>query len=259
MYNFKDKVALVTGSSRGIGKATALKLGSYGANVVVHCVNNLDKANEVSENIRTHVDLGNHISDICPDSMVIRADISNDYDVQTMVKQIELKYGRIDFLVNNAGIVDDVDDFHDYNKTLWKRILDVNLTGTFNVTWAVKDVMYKQRFGRIVNVASVAGIAERPLQLGYAVSKAGIISFTKSCSVPFADFNIRINCVAPGAIDTEIHKNHKMTNELVNKTPIKRMGTVDEVADSIIFLLSDKSEFITGTTLIVSGGREPRP
>jgi NAD(P)-dependent dehydrogenase (short-subunit alcohol dehydrogenase family) len=159
-------------------------------------------------------------------------------------------------LVNNAGESGGV-DFHALTPEHWDRIVGINLTGTFNVIWAVKDGMIERNFGRIVNVSSIAALAVRPTYLPYAAAKAGVISLTKSCCGPLAEHNIRINAVAPGAISTDML--HEAPPEMVEglraATPLGRLGEPEEMANVIVFLLSEEASYVTGSTLIASGGR----
>lgn len=144
---------------------------------------------------------------------------------------------------------------------MWKRTLDINLTGTFLVTWGVKDGMVARRFGRIVNVSSISALDPRPMSIAYAASKAGVVAFTKSIAAALAGDNIRVNAVAPGLIDTEIIEgvDPAALDRIISATPMKRIGTPEEVADVVLFLLTDESSFITGQTLIACGGRVMRP
>ena len=243
---FEGKVALVTGASRGIGKATAIKLAHEGADVAVHYVQSAEQAKEVCDQVHA---AGRQ-------STTVAAEVTNRAAVNTMVAKITNELGSIDLLVNNAGIIGD-GDFNELTPEQWDRIIAVNLTGSFNVIWAVKDGMIERRFGRIVNVASIAGLAVRPNQLAYGVSKAGVISLTKSCCEPFAQHNIRINCVAPGAIATDMLSeiSSERLEHMRSTTPLGRVGEPEEMADVIAFLLSEEASYMTGSTIIASGGR----
>jgi 3-oxoacyl-[acyl-carrier protein] reductase len=163
-------------------------------------------------------------------------------------------------LVNNAGIFEYVS--HE-STTLeqWKRTLDINLTGTYLVTWAVKEQMIARKFGRIVNVSSIAALRARPNAIAYAASKAGVVAFTKSAAEALIPYNIRVNAVAPGLIDTEILKDvdEQALARLIDQTPMKRIGTAEEIADVVHFLLSEAARFMTGQTVVASGGRVMLP
>lgn len=243
---FEGRFALVTGASRGIGKETALRLASEGATVAVHYSQSVDKAEAVCQQIQ---DLGQ-------EAVLVKADIADRNAVIRMVKFLIKEVGPIDLLVNNAGDVGDV-SFDELSPEHWDRIIAINLTGPFNVLWTVKDGMKEQNFGRIVNVSSIAALAVRPDQLPYAAAKAGIISLTKSCCGPLAKYNIRINSVAPGAIATDMlsEVSDEMVEQLRSTTPLGRLGEPDEMAKVITFLLSEDSSYMTGSTVIASGGR----
>lgn len=243
---FKGRVALVTGASRGIGKETALRLAGEGATVAVHYSKSNAKAEVVCQQIQ---DLGQQ-------AVLVKADIGDRNAVNRMVKILTKEIGPIELLVNNAGDVGDV-SFDELTPEHWDRIIEINLTGPFNVLWAVKDGMIEKNFGRIVNVSSIAALAVRPDQLPYAAAKAGVISLTKSCCGPLAKHNIRINSVAPGAIATDMlsEVSDEMVNQLKSTTPLGRLGEPDEMAKVITFLLSEDSSYMTGSTVIASGGR----
>lgn len=243
---FEGKLALVTGASRGIGKATAIKLATEGANIAVHYVNSADLAEDVYQQICA---LGRQ-------GMVVQADIADREAVNKMVGEITEDLGAIDLLVNNAGAVADV-NFDDLMPEQWDWTVAINLTGPFNVIWAVKTGMIAQKFGRIVNVSSIAALAVRPNQLAYSAAKAGVIALTKSCCEPLARHNIRINSVAPGLIATDMVSgvSPEMIENLCANTPMERMGEPEEMANVIAFLLSEESSFMTGATVVASGGR----
>ena len=243
---FQGRVALVTGGSRGIGKATALKLAGEGATVAVHYSRSAAKAEEICDQIR---DLGQQ-------AIPVQADIADREAVNRMVTAVTEELGTIELLVNNAGAVGDM-TFEELTPEHWDRIIAINLTGPFNVLWAVKPGMISQQFGRIVNVSSIAALAVRPGQLPYAAAKAGVISLTKSCCGPLAPYNIRINSVAPGAIATDMlsEVSPEMVEQLRSTTPLGRLGEPEEMADVIVYLLSEESSYMTGSTVIASGGR----
>jgi NAD(P)-dependent dehydrogenase (short-subunit alcohol dehydrogenase family) len=173
-----------------------------------------------------------------------------------MVATVQDQFGRIELLVNNAGIFDYV-DHQGTTPEQWQRTLDINLTGTYLATWAVKEAMIEGGYGRIVNVASIAGLRARPMSIAYAVSKAGVIAFTKSVSDALAPHGIRINAVAPGLIETEILSDvaPSTLQGLIDATPIRRIGRPEEIAELVLFLLSERSSFTTGQTFVASGGR----
>ena len=243
---FQGRIALVTGGSRGIGKATALKLASEGATLAVHYSQSAAKAKVVC----------NQIQALGQKAIPVQADISDREAVNRMVAEVTKELGTIELLVNNAGDVGDM-VFDELTSEHWDKIVAINLTGPFNVLWAVKPGMIKQQFGRIVNVSSIAALAVRPNQLPYAAAKAGVISLTKSCCGPLAQHNIRINSVAPGAIATDMlsEVSEEMVERLRSTTPLGRLGEPEEMANVIAFLLSEESSYMTGSTVIASGGR----
>lgn len=244
---FQGKVALVTGGSRGIGKATAFKLAGEGATVAVHYSRSGAKAEDVCAEIYREYQ---------QKALPYQADISDRDAVNRMIADVTKELGTVDLLVNNAGDVGDM-AFDELTPEHWDRIVSINLTGHFNVLWAVKPGMVEQKFGRIVNVSSIAALAVRPDQLPYAAAKAGIISLTKSCCGPLAQHNIRINSVAPGAIATDMlsEVSPEMVEHLRSSTPLGRLGEPKEIANVILFLLSEESSYMTGSTVIASGGR----
>lgn len=244
--SLQGRTALVTGGGRGIGRACCERLAADGAKVAINYRTNAAAARQTEQIIQ---DGG---GTVC----VVAGDVSSADQVNSMVAEVTEKLGAIDLLVNNAGIF----DYAGYAETtpqLWQRTLDVNLTGTYLVTWAVLEGMVERKFGRIVNIASIAGLRARPMSIAYAVSKAGVIALTKSLSEAVAGHNVRVNAVAPGLIDTEIldDVSHSALEKLVQNTPIPRMGEPSEIANLVTFLLGEQSSFTTGQTLVASGGR----
>ena len=243
---FQGRIALVTGGSRGIGKATALKLAGEGASVAVHYSQAAAKAEAVCKQIHN---MGQK-------AIPVQGDIADRDAVNRIVETVTSELGSIELLVNNAGDVGNM-TFEELTPEHWDRIIAINLTGPFNVLWAVRQGMIERQFGRIVNVSSIAALAVRPNQLPYAAAKAGVISLTKSCCGPLAAHNIRINSVAPGAIATDMlgEVSTEMAAQLRSTTPLGRFGEPEEMADVIAFLLSEESSYMTGSTVIASGGR----
>jgi len=247
---FAGKTAIVTGGSKGIGRVCCEQLAAAGAAVVVNYSSSEESAFEVVHNIES---AGGR-------ALAIPADISCADEVQAMVNTAEQALGPIDLLVNNAGIFDYVP--HDQTTPqIWKRTLDVNLTGTYNVTWAVKQGMIERGYGNIVNMASISALRPRPLSIAYAVSKAGMVSLTQSLSVALAKNGIRVNAIAPGLIETDIISDVHPSDleKIINQTPMERIGQPQEIAELVLFLLSDRSSFMTGQTLVASGGRVMLP
>jgi len=243
---FAGRVALVTGASRGIGRATALRLAADGADVAVHYRQSADAAAGVCHEV---VGLGRR-------SLIAQCDVTERPGVTRLVQTVTRELGPVDLLVNNVGEVDPV-GFSDLSSEQWDRAIAVNLTSAFNMIWAVKDSMISRNFGRIVNVSSIAAQAVRPDFLAYAAAKAGLNSLTKSCCEPLARRNVRINGVAPGVIETDLTQDlpSQFVDRLREETPLNRLGTPDEVASVISFLLSEEARYMTGTTVVVSGGR----
>ncbi len=241
----KGKVALVTGGGRGIGRAISLALAQEGARVCVNYLQSQDAAEEVVKRIKEKG--GEAIS--------YQADVSEWEEVNGMVEEVKKRLGRIDILVNNAGL--NIDRYlMIMNEEEWDRVIDVNLKGTFNCSKVVSRVMIGQRSGNIVNISSVSAISGTAGQTNYSAAKGGVISFTKSLARELAPFGIRVNALAPGLIDTEMIK--KMPKEILDQvlkiTPLKRMGTPEEVAKVVTFLVSEEAGYITGQVIRVDGG-----
>jgi len=248
--DFKDRLVLVTGGSRGIGRACCERLARAGANIAINYNSREDAALETASRVEA---AGGK-------AMIVQADVTDEQAVNAMVVQVNEKLGPIDMLVNNAGIFEYM--MHD-QMTLdhWKRTLDCNLTSLYIVTWAVKEQMIERNFGRIVNMSSISALRPRPYGIAYAASKAGIIAFTQSASDAFISHNIRINGVAPGLVETEIIDDvgQPTIDKILKETPMKRIGQAHEIADLVHFLLSEASSFMMGQTLVASGGRVMLP
>lgn len=247
---FTGLTALVTGGSRGIGRACCERLGRAGANVAI---NYRSRKTDAEETARLVEAAGGK-------AYLIAANVAEEDEIARMVADVENTFGPVDLLVNNAGIFEYV-THENTTPEHWRRTLDVNLTGLYLVTWAVKDRMIERGFGRIVNIASVAGLRARPNSIAYAVSKSGVIAFTKSAGEALAKQNIRMNAIAPGLIGTEIiaDVDRAALEKITAATPLPRMGTPEEIADAVYFLLSDQASFIIGQTLVVDGGRVMLP
>ncbi|MFN9373659.1 MAG: SDR family NAD(P)-dependent oxidoreductase [Planctomycetaceae bacterium] len=244
------RIALVTGGSRGIGRACAEELAQAGADVAINYHSNVAAAREAVEAVER---LGRR-------AFPIQADVSQPAEVDHLVRMVEQTLGPIELLVNNAGVFDYV-PHGELTLEMWQRTLNVNLTGSFLVTWAVKEGMLARRFGRIVNVASISALQPRPLSIAYAASKAGMMGLTRSTAAAFAGHNIRVNGVAPGLIETEIIEgvSAEAVDKIVSATPLQRIGHPVDVARVVRFLMTDDSEFMTGQTLVVCGGRVMTP
>jgi 3-oxoacyl-[acyl-carrier protein] reductase len=238
------KTALVTGSSRGIGAATARALAAYGARCVVNYV-----ADDASRNKAE----AESVARDCPNSLIIECDVSNADQVRAMTARIQSELGGLDVLVNNAGIIRDR-SIKKMSADEWESVLRVNLTGTFNCIQQVQPVI--RTGGRIVNLASVAGVLGFFGQANYASSKAAVIALTKVAAREMARQQVTVNAVAPGFIDTEMTKTMPpdVTQKFLEQVPLGRMGTVDDIAGAIVFLCSPLASYITGQVLHVNGG-----
>ena len=244
MIDLSDKIALVTGASRGIGQSISMILAQNGAHVV--CVSrNINDVQSVADKI-THQKFN---------ASAASCDISDSNNVTELVKDIIEKHGRIDILINNAGITRD-NLLMRMSEDDWNEVVNVNLKAAFTAIKAASRSMIKQRSGRIINISSVVGLIGNAGQVNYAASKAGLIGMTKSVAREFASRGITANCIAPGYVETE------MTNKLTDKVksslneqiPLGRIGNVEDIAYAVAFLASDEASYITGQTLAVDGG-----
>ncbi len=239
-----DQVAVVTGSSRGIGKATAIALATEGAKVVV----NYARSSEAAEAVVAEIE------GIGGEAIALQADVSKADQVDAMIKATMDKFGRIDVLVNNAGITRDTLLLR-MKPEDWQAVIDLNLTGVFLCTRAVSKIMLKQRSGRIVNISSVAGLMGNPGQANYSAAKAGVIGFTKTIAKELAPRGVTANVVAPGFIATDMTGDLKNTEEILKYIPLARYGKPEEVAGLIRFLAADPAAaYITGQVMNVDGG-----
>lgn len=241
----KGKVAIVTGASRGIGRATALELAKHGANVVVNYAGNAEKAEEVVAEIKA---LG-------AEAVAYQADVANSEQAQALVKETLAVFDRVDILVNNAGITRDQLIMR-MKEEDWDHVIATNLKGVYNCAKAVTRPMMKQRSGRIINVTSVVAVLGNVGQANYVAAKAGVIGLTKSLARELADRNILVNAVAPGYIATDMtdQLSDELKEQLLAQIPLKRLGTPEDVAKAIRFLASDDAAYMTGQTIHVNGG-----
>ena len=237
--------ALVTGASRGIGRAVALRLARDGWDVCVGCIERMDLAGEVVEEIRA---LGR-------DALAVRADVADSAAVAEMVRQAETELGPVEVLVDNAGIAGQA-LFQDVSDEMWERYLAVDLGGARNAVRAVLPHMLHVKRGSIVNVSSMWGLRGASCETAYACAKAGLIALTRSLALELAPSGIRVNCVAPGPIETDmLHTLGPDTlRDLAAQTPLGRLGTPEDVAHAVSFLASEEASFITGQVLCVDGG-----
>ncbi len=241
----EGQIAVVTGGSRGIGRAVSIRLAKEGANVIINYNTNEDSATETLREIEAR---GGKAE-------ILRFDVSSFEKVQQAFRGVLDKHKRIDILVNNAGITRD-NLFVRMKEVEWSRVLEINLSGSFNCCRAAVKSMMKQKTGKIVNISSVVGEMGNPGQANYSASKAGLIGLTKSLSRELAKRGIRVNAIAPGYIETEMTEGltEKVKEEVLKAIPLARFGKPDDVAEAVLFLVSNRSDYITGHTLNLSGG-----
>lgn len=243
--DLQDKVAVVTGGSRGIGSEIAIKLAEKGAKVAVNYNGSEDKANEVLSKIQAN---GGQ-------AIVIKANITKVEEVLKMFDTVEAELGKIDILVNNAGITKD-NLIMRMKEEEWDSVIETNLKGAFNCIKAISRSMIKQRSGKIINIASVVALAGNVGQSNYVAAKAGIIGLTKAVALEFASRGIQVNAVAPGFISTDMTDalSDKVKEQMLEKIPVKKFGTPEDVANAVVFLASSESNYITGQVINVNGG-----
>ncbi|MCF0148427.1 MAG: 3-oxoacyl-[acyl-carrier-protein] reductase [Clostridium sp.] len=240
-----NKNAIVTGGTRGIGREIAKTLAESGANIAI----NYRKYNEEIENLLEE------LRSLGVKALGIKCDISNEEEVNNFIKEVKENFGSVDILINNAGITKDGLLLRMSEKD-FNEVIDVNLKGTFNMTKAVSSIMVRQRFGKIINISSVVGVAGNAGQCNYAASKAGVIGFSKSIARELASRNINVNVIAPGYINTDMTKvlPEKVRDEVLKTIPMKKIGEPKEIANLVLFLSSDLSNYITGQVINVDGG-----
>lgn len=268
----KGKVAVVTGASRGLGRADALALAEAGADVVITDIliesdeNNEQEAERFgpiaqvmqSTNVMYADKTAQEIRDMGRRSFATKMDVTDREQVKNVFAKVKEEFGRIDILVNNAGTLDHVSQIENQNDDFWERDLNVNLTGSYNCTKAVWPYMKEQEYGRIINMSSVAGTIGGFGQASYSVTKGGLLSFTKSMALEGGKHGINVNAIVPGIIGTEAFKmgNANMNERMIDRTAFKQPGDPEDIANAITFLVSNKAKYITGIGLNVSGGIE---
>jgi len=240
---FKGKVALITGSTRGIGKAIAVALAKEGATVVI-TGRNKETAEIVAENIKNEFGV---------DAYGFQLDLSGD--IKNVWKDIEKTVGKVDILVNNAGITKDT-LFIRMKETDWNAVIETNLTGTFKITQLAVKGMIKKKWGRVINITSIIGFTGNIGQVNYSTTKAGLVGFTKSLAKELAPRNITVNAVAPGFIETDMTDvlPTEIKENYLKQIPLGRFGQPEDVANVVLFLASEKASYITGETIHVNGG-----
>lgn len=249
MSNLKNKVVIITGARRGMGKADALLLAKEGAKVVVS-----DISQEECEKVVAEIEKEGG------KAMAVKCDVSKKEEVEALVRAVINKWGKVDILVNNAGICE-FKPFLELTEADWDKTLDINLKGYFLCAQACAREMAKQKSGVIINIASIAmgqqGVG-MPAIVHYCATKGGVAAMTEALAVELAPYNIRVNAIAPGAIDTpmvrEAGLDAKAVEGLLTRVPLKRMGKPEEIADAVKFLASDSSSYMTGATIVVDGG-----
>ena len=245
MTNFNGKVAVVTGASRGIGRAIVQELAKQGCQIAF----NYNKSAEAAEELKKECEASDR------QVLAYQLDVANFAAVQEMVKDVKSKLGRIDFLINNAGITNDKLLMR-MKEEDWDSVIDTNLKSAFNFCQSVAPIMLKQRYGRILNISSISGVVGMAGQANYSASKAGLIGLSKSLAKELGSRNITVNVLAPGIIETDMTTvlSEDYRKKLLEQIPLQRFGQVAELARVAAFLLSDDAQYITGQVIQIDGG-----
>ena len=245
MFNLKNKIAIVTGASQGIGKSISEIFSKAGAHVVC-LARNADKLKEIVSEISKNGNSASYIS----------CDISDSNLVENAFKSVVKDYKQIDVLVNNAGITQDSLIMR-MKEQGWDKVMDTNLKGAFHTTKIVLRQMMRKKYGRIINITSIVGLQGNPGQSNYAASKAGLIGFSQSVAKEVASRGITVNCIAPGWIETEMTNDipQNIKKDIIKNIPIGKTGSAEDIANTALFLASKEAKYITGQTITVDGGR----
>lgn len=240
------KTVLITGASRGIGRMTAKKFAENGYNAAI----NYNKSKAAAE------ELCREITTLGGNAEIFGADVSDNFQVEEMIKAVHQKFGSIDVLVNNAGIAPKQGLFTDFTEVDMKAVFETNIFGMMNCARAIVPQMVREHKGKIINISSIWGICGASCEVLYSSAKAAVIGFTKSLAKELAPSRINVNCVAPGMIDTEMnsHLSREDMDAFCQEIPLQRVGTAEDVAETILFLASDTADYITGQTIAVDGG-----
>ena len=247
-FNFHDKIALVTGGSRGIGKAIAIAFGEAGATVVV-AARNVNLLEEVVKEIQA---MGGN-------AFYVKCDLTRDEDIFTLITKTVERYGRIDILINNAGISPWVKKSEEVTKEMWGEVIQANLLAPFLLCREAGKIMMKQNWGRIINIASVGGLVALPRQIAYCATKGALIQMTKVLAIEWAEkYNITVNVIAPGYFATDLTEGMRasdtISKNLLKRNPSRRFGEVDEIVGAALYFASESASFTTGSVLLVDGG-----
>lgn len=248
--DFAGKTVLITGGTRGIGRATAVRLAGEGAAVAVNYLSRRSEADELLSELKA----------TGARAVAVAGDVSKPEDAKRIVESARASLGPIDILVHCAA-TSIVEPASQVTWETWKRTMDVNLDGTFNMIYAVIHEMIARNFGRIVLTSSIAALRERENQVHYSASKAAVIAMTRCCAQAWAKHNVRVNCICPGLVETEMAHvlSPEVIEQIMKQTPMGRIGQPEEIASVIRFLVSDESSFMTGQTIVASGGRVMLP
>jgi len=247
-FNLEDKIALVTGGSRGIGRAISLGFGEAGATVVV-AARNVDILKEVVRQIEAKGAVGSYV----------RCDVTKDEDIYQLIAKTLDRHGKIDILVNNAAISPWVKNSEEVTKEMWDEVIQANLLAPFLLCREAGKIMMKQNWGRIINIASVGGLVALPRQIAYCATKGALIQMTKVLAVEWAEkYNITVNAIAPGYFVTDLTEgmraSEKISKNLLQRNPSRRFGEVDEIVGAALYFASESARFTTGSILLIDGG-----